>query len=102
VHIRGAQSLYWKTLVASEQTPTLLDSERLDEEFQRAGAAPGKLVITYCRTGMQSSFDYFVAKYLGYEAAMYDGSVYEWVHRGGLDLVRDSAAGESAAPVGHK
>ncbi|MFL6440137.1 MAG: rhodanese-like domain-containing protein [Terriglobales bacterium] len=38
----------------------------------------GPQVITYCRTGMQSSLDYFVAKYLGYAARMYDGSFYEW------------------------
>ncbi len=36
---------------------------------------------------MQSSFTYFVAKYLGYDAAMYDGSVYEWVHAAGNNLV---------------
>ena len=27
---------------------------------------------------MQSSFDYFVAKYLGYDPSMYDASFYEW------------------------
>jgi 3-mercaptopyruvate sulfurtransferase SseA len=46
----------------------------------------GQKVITYCRTGMQSSFTYFVAKYLGHAAAMYDGSIYEWVSSGS-DLV---------------
>src|SRR5262249_6061467 len=101
-HIPGARSLYWKTLLQSEHMPTLLDAEQLNAAFQRAGVVPDKAVVTYCRTGMQSSFDYFVAKYLGYEAAMYDGSVYEWVHRGGFDLVRDSAANESAIPATHK
>ena len=27
---------------------------------------------------MQSALDYFVAKYLGYDASMYDGSFFEW------------------------
>jgi len=36
---------------------------------------------------MQSSFTYFAAKYLGYRAAMYDGSVYEWVREAGNELV---------------
>lgn len=27
---------------------------------------------------MQSSFDYFIAKYLGYEVSMYDASFFEW------------------------
>ena len=27
---------------------------------------------------MQSAFDYFVAKYLGYDVRMYDSSFFEW------------------------
>jgi thiosulfate/3-mercaptopyruvate sulfurtransferase len=86
-HIAGSQSLYWKKLIRSDANPQLLDPEQLQQQFTRAGAAPGKSVITYCRTGMQSSFTYFVAKYLGYETKMYDGSVYEWVHAAGNELV---------------
>ena len=86
-HIVGSQSLYWKKLIRSEANPQLLDPEQLQQQFMRAGAVPGKSVITYCRTGMQSSFTYFVAKYLGYRAAMYDGSVYEWVRAAGNELV---------------
>lgn len=86
-HLPGAHSLYWKTLVQSEAVPALLDVEQLEGVMERAGADPQKTVITYCRTGIQSSFTYFVAKYLGYRAGMYDGSVYEWVHQGGYDLV---------------
>jgi thiosulfate/3-mercaptopyruvate sulfurtransferase len=86
-HIAGSQSLYWKRLIRSETNPRLLDTEQLQLQFARAGAVRGKSVVTYCRTGMQSSFTYFVAKYLGYRAAMYDGSVYEWVHAGGYPLV---------------
>jgi thiosulfate/3-mercaptopyruvate sulfurtransferase len=86
-HIGGSQSLYWKKLIRSDANPQLLDPEQLQQQFARAGAVPGKSVITYCRTGMQSSFTYFVAKYLGYRAAMYDGSVYEWVRAAGNELV---------------
>ena len=86
-HIAGSQSLYWKKLIRSDANPRLLDPKQLQEQFVHAGAAPGKSVITYCRTGMQSSFTYFVARYLGYRAAMYDGSVYEWVRAAGHPLV---------------
>jgi len=86
-HISGSRSLYWKKLIRSEADPGLLDPAQLEQEFARAGVQQGQMVITYCRTGMQSSFTYFVAKYLGYKAAMYDGSVYEWVNAGN-DLVR--------------
>jgi thiosulfate/3-mercaptopyruvate sulfurtransferase len=86
-HIAGSQSLYWKKLIRSDANPQLLDAEQLQQQFIRSDASPGKSVITYCRTGMQSSFTYFVAKYLGYRVAMYDGSVYEWVHAAGNGLV---------------
>lgn len=91
-HITGARSLYWKTLLQSEAIPSLLNPTELQRAFQSAGADPTKLVVTYCRTGMQSSFTYFVAKYLGYRAAMYDGSVYEWGNRAGYELVVSSPA----------
>ena len=93
-HLPGAHGLYWKTLLQSEAVPALLDVEQLERALQHAGADPDKTVITYCRTGIQSSFTYFVAKYLGYRAAMYDGSVYEWVHQGGYDLVTANSSSE--------
>ena len=77
-HIPNAVSLYWTRTLQSPDIPTLRSPEELRQLFLAAGASPGKQVITYCRTGMQSSFDYFVAKYLGYSARMYDGSFYEW------------------------
>lgn len=90
-HLAGARSLYWKTLLQSEAVPVLRAPGELRQIFKDAGATADLPVVTYCRTGMQSSFTYFVAKYLGYRAAMYDGSVYEWVKRGGYDLVSSAA-----------
>lgn len=95
-HIAGSQSLYWKRLIRSETDPALLETAALRQQFRRAGLQPGRKVITYCRTGMQSSFTYFVAKYLGYAAAMYDGSVYEWVNTGN-DLVASPARASASS-----
>jgi len=39
-------------------------------------------VVVYCRTGVQASWDYFVARYLGYQVKMYDGSFVDWSRRG--------------------
>lgn len=89
-HIAGSQSLYWKKLIRSDLNQRLLDPDELLAQFVRAGAGDGKSVVTYCRTGMQSSFTYFVAKYLGYRASMYDGSVYEWVRAAGNPLVKSA------------
>jgi len=95
-HIAGAHSLYWKKLIRSDSDAQLLGPEDLHQQFLSAGAAADTFVVTYCRTGIQSSFTYFVAKYLGYRAAMYDGSVYEWVHAGGYDLVLSPQAQRAA------
>jgi len=77
-HIPHAAGLYWRNLLRDDSIPELKSATELQELFHAAGAAPGKEIITYCRTGMQSSFSYFVAKYLGYRVRMYDGSFYEW------------------------
>lgn len=77
-HIPGAKHIYWQELLVSREDPVLLPAAELRKKFEESGAAPGKQVITYCRSGMQSSMDYFVAKYLGYIARMYDASFFEW------------------------
>jgi len=81
-HIPHAAGLYWMRLLESAANPVLRPEAELREIFRQAGASGDKKVVSYCRTGMQSSFDYFVAKYLGYDAAMYDGSFYEWSRKG--------------------
>jgi thiosulfate/3-mercaptopyruvate sulfurtransferase len=77
-HIPGARSLFWKRLIRSDTLPMLLDTAALRGLFAAAGAEPGDTVVTYCRTGMQASYAYFVARYMGYEAKMYDGSFLDW------------------------
>jgi thiosulfate/3-mercaptopyruvate sulfurtransferase len=47
-----------------------------------SGPVTGTTVVTYCRTGVQASFLYFVARYLGYQTKMYDGSFADWSRRG--------------------
>jgi thiosulfate/3-mercaptopyruvate sulfurtransferase len=77
-HIPGASGLYWMDMVVSRENPVLKPEAELRRMYAAAQATPARAVVTYCRTGMQSSFDYFVAKYLGYQASMYDASFYEW------------------------
>jgi thiosulfate/3-mercaptopyruvate sulfurtransferase len=77
-HIPGATSLYWMDMLVSRENPVLRKESELRQMYAQAHAAAGQPLVTYCRTGMQSSFDYFVAKYLGYEPTMYDASFYEW------------------------
>jgi thiosulfate/3-mercaptopyruvate sulfurtransferase len=79
-HIPGAHNIYWKTTLAGTP-PMLRPMSELEPMFEGAGARPGSAVVTYCRTGMQASFLYFVARYLGYDVKMYDGSFSEWIQQ---------------------
>lgn len=87
-HIPGAGNLFWEELIISPQDPVLKDPETLRTLFREAGVRPGDTVVTYCRTGMQASFAYFVARYLGYETRMYDGSFMDWSRREELPVER--------------
>jgi thiosulfate/3-mercaptopyruvate sulfurtransferase len=77
-HIPGARNVFWQTLVQSEADPRLKDEAELRRIFEEAGAAPGDTVVAYCRTGGQASFLYAVARQLGYDVRLYDGSYVDW------------------------
>lgn len=77
-HIPGASSLFWMDMLVSRENPVLKPEAELRRMYAEVHVAPGRQLVTYCRTGMQSSFDYFVAKYLGYDPSMYDASFFEW------------------------
>lgn len=80
-HIPGSKNLYWRDTLINGDVPVLRPQFELREMLQARGAAADKQIVTYCRTGMQSSFDYFVAKYLGYPVRMYDGSFFDWARK---------------------
>ncbi len=77
-HIPGAKGLYWMDMLVSRENPILKPEAELRRMYLALNAKADQPLVTYCRTGMQSSFDYFVAKYLGYEPSMYDASFFEW------------------------
>lgn len=84
-HIPGARNIFWKTTLGGAPA-VLLPRATLDAMFRAANAPPGKLVVTYCRTGVQASFLYFVARYLGHDVKMYDGSFAEWSQLAGAPV----------------
>ena len=91
-HIAGAVPIYWQeTLVDAKNKPVFLPPDKLKELFAARGIAPGEKLITYCEIGLQASHVYFVAKYLGYDAAMFDGSIHEWSHMNKLPVVEGKA-----------
>ena len=79
-HIPGAKSMPWMNALASREDPALKPMHALHHElWEPAGADRARTVVTYCRTGMQASHSYFVARYIGYpDVRLYDGSFIEW------------------------
>ncbi len=89
-HLGGASNVYWQDTLVSEENPVFLSPEKLRAIYASRGIVPGKKIITYCEVGLQASHGYFLAKYLGYDAAMYDGSFQEWSSKD-LPLVKGEA-----------
>ena len=77
-HIPGARNLFWQTLVESAENPRLRDEAELRRLFEQAGVGPDDTIVAYCRTGGQGSFLYTVARHLGYDVKLYDGSYIDW------------------------
>jgi thiosulfate/3-mercaptopyruvate sulfurtransferase len=87
-HIPGAGSLPWGTLLTADEPTRLQNTAALSRRFGQAGLAPGETPVVYCRTGMQASFLYFVARYLGWAPRLYDGSFEDWSKRPGYPVGR--------------
>ncbi|HUS20077.1 MAG TPA: rhodanese-like domain-containing protein [Terriglobales bacterium] len=77
-HIPGASPLFWEKNLVSDAQPMLSAPNDLRKKLEMAGVTTGKRTVTLCETGWQSSFAYFVTKYLGYDVINYDGSMSDW------------------------
>ena len=75
-HIPGATSLPFEKLV--DDNNKLKPAEELKAILSGAGVKPGDRVVSYCYIGQRATVIYFVARYLGYDARLYDGSWEEW------------------------
>jgi len=77
-HIEGAVNVPWQENLTSSAAPVFRAREELQALYDDAGVPATASVVVYCRTGMQASVDYFVLRYLGRDAALYDASFIEW------------------------
>jgi thiosulfate/3-mercaptopyruvate sulfurtransferase len=75
-HIPGATNVPFDSLV--DDKGKLKSGEVLRSIMQGAGVKPGDRIVSYCHIGQQATLVYFVARYLGYDARMYDGSWEDW------------------------
>jgi thiosulfate/3-mercaptopyruvate sulfurtransferase len=78
-HIAGARQLTWTSLVDS--SGRFLPVDQLRARLAGAGAGDGRPVVAYCMVGMRASVVYFVARMLGHDVKLYDGSIVDWSRR---------------------
>jgi thiosulfate/3-mercaptopyruvate sulfurtransferase len=78
-HIPSAKNIPFDSVV--EDSNKFKSVESLRQLFSFAGVKKGDSVATYCHIGQQASLLYFVARYLGYDAHLYDGSFEDWSQR---------------------
>jgi thiosulfate/3-mercaptopyruvate sulfurtransferase len=90
-HIPGAVSLYWEDALESKKRPVLRDLETLRALYRDRGFAPGDTIVTYCRTGIQASHAYFVARVLESPLTLYDASYLEWSNLTSYPVERGAA-----------
>ena len=78
-HLPDAQQLVWNTLLDS--SGKYLPDAELKKKFDAIGAKTSTPLVSYCMVGMRASVTYFVARHLGYDARLYDGSIVDWTRR---------------------
>ena len=92
-HIPGASNITFSTLV--DEKGRLLAADAIQAKFRAAGIKSGDRVISYCHIGQQASLIYFVARYLGYDARLFDGSWEDWSRH--ADLPAETSANATPA-----
>lgn len=74
----GALNHDWQDYLQSKEMPLLVDRATLQAQFDKIGAGASKPVVTYCVSGVQACYGYFIARYLDIPTQVYDGSLSEW------------------------
>jgi thiosulfate/3-mercaptopyruvate sulfurtransferase len=80
--IPGAGSTpYNKLAIGKANGTTLRSTEEIESMLRAGGVKPGDTVIGYCHVGQQATALLFVARMLGHNVLLYDGSFTDWEKR---------------------
>ncbi len=78
-HIPGARNVPFTSVFGEHGKLKPAQSLR---EILNAGSGQGSaLTVSYCHVGQQATVLYFVARYSGFDARLYDGSFQDWSRR---------------------
>jgi thiosulfate/3-mercaptopyruvate sulfurtransferase len=102
-HIPGAKSIFWVGTIVSREDPRMKSMHDIHEgmlEPLGADAAHVRTLGSYCRTGVQASWLYFVLRWINYpDVRLYDGSFSEWA---GMDAARFPVQRPQAGGMDHQ
>ena len=83
-HIPGARSVPYNSVWGA-------DGKLRPADELRTLVRPALLTVSYCHIGQQATVLYFVARYLGQDAKLYDGSFQDWSRSLELPVESDAA-----------
>lgn len=95
-HVPGARNVPFTSLLV--ENGKLQPQDSLKAMMSKSGGDPG-LTVSYCHIGQQATVLYFVARYLGMNARLYDGSFQDWSRRSELPVEPAAGGQELAAKI---
>lgn len=96
-HIPNAKNIPFSSLV-EDSNNKFKRGAALRQLFDSADVNKNDTVATYCHIGQQASLLYFAARYLGYDAHLYDGSFEDWSRRSELPVIKSDDGKKQTKP----